>query len=547
MAMTKVYLIQVPLENDYKHTLYFESRAAQQSYFQGRITAANSFSGDKFTYQRKDEKIRINAQYDSIINCNYCMYQNAAYNNKWFYAFITDIKYISDGVTEVFIETDVMQTWAFDYALKQCFVDREHTDDDTIGANTVPEGLETGPYMCAKHTDCPTPSLSADFSDCCYVMASTLDYLVVNSDAEGYQRFKTASGKTYNGIYSGVGYFVFDKQNSADTVISIFTNYGVLDAVQCLFMAPKFLAPLDESKPTRQVKESTFAYENEIAFDKKYLADKVTGIKNNKLKTYPYCYLTVSNSQGANAIYRYEEFSGEQCEFKIKGALSPGCSIRMIPQNYKGSANNEEEGINLAKYPICNFQGDVYTNWLVQNSANIAAAETSGGIAVAAGILSTIAGVAACATGVGAVAGVGMIGGGILSTMNGVNQIQSNLASIEQQSFTPPQARGNLNSGDVLTAAKKNGYQFYFMSIKPEYAKIIDDYFTMYGYKTNRVKVPNTNHRSRFWFTKTIGCELDGAMSQKDMQKIKACYDNGITFWRDAADIAIYNTPNTIL
>lgn len=544
MAMTKVYLIQVPLENDYKHTLYFESKAAQQSYFQGRITAANSFSGDKFTYQRKDEKIRINAQYDSIINCNYCMYQNAAYNNKWFYAFITDIKYISDGVTEVYIETDVMQTWFFDYALKQCFVEREHTKDDTIGANTVPEGLETGSYICAGQT-----GYDGGLTDYVYVLASTLDYLVVDANADGYAKFATAGNKTYNGVYSGVGYFVFDKGETANTVISVFSNNGVLDAVQCLFMAPKVLAPLDTEASTRQVKSSTLPYTQDFRIEKQYLDNTITGIKNNKLKTYPYCYLVASNLQGGEAIYKYEDFANEWCNFHLTGALTPGCSVRMTPKYYKGSDSKEVdiEGLNLAKFPICNFQGDVYTNWLTQNSANIAVAQDTGALSVAAGALSTVAGVAAAATGVGAMAGVSMIGGGVLSTMNGINQIKSNLASIEQQSFTPPQARGNLNSGDVMAADEKIKFMFYAMSIKPEYAKIIDDYFTMYGYQTNRVKVPNTNHRSRFWYTKTVGCEIDGAMAQKDIQKIKACYDNGITFWRDAADIAIYNTANTIL
>jgi hypothetical protein len=69
----------------------------------------------------------------------------------------------------------------------------------------------------------------------------------------------------------------------------------------------------------------------------------------------------------------------------------------------------------------------------------------------------------------------------------------------------------------------------------------------MYGYQTNRVKIPNTNHRERFWYIKTVGCEIDATMAQKDIQKIKACYDNGITFWRDADAIAVYNGSNDIL
>ena len=62
--ITKVYLLRVPLENDYKNTLYFANASAQQTYFQSRIIT--SYNYDNFTYQRKDQIIRVPAHYDSI-------------------------------------------------------------------------------------------------------------------------------------------------------------------------------------------------------------------------------------------------------------------------------------------------------------------------------------------------------------------------------------------------------------------------------------------------------------------------------------------------
>ena len=39
------------------------------------------------------------------------------------------------------------KSWYFDIEYKQTFVERKHVTDDTIGANTIPEGLETGEYV----------------------------------------------------------------------------------------------------------------------------------------------------------------------------------------------------------------------------------------------------------------------------------------------------------------------------------------------------------------------------------------------------------------
>lgn len=53
------------------------------------------------------------------------MYQNENYSTKWFYAFIDDMKYINDSMTEISISTDVWQTWQFDLSFLESFVERE--------------------------------------------------------------------------------------------------------------------------------------------------------------------------------------------------------------------------------------------------------------------------------------------------------------------------------------------------------------------------------------------------------------------------------------
>ena len=244
----------------------------------------------------------------------------------------------------------------------------------------------------------------------------------------------------------------------------------------------------------------------------------------------------MDNNGGGSAVYKYELFNDANdstlCDFVINFALTPGCSIRLLPVYYNGLLGNPNcDGLNAAKFPICNWTTDVYTNWLTQNAVNIP-------LQIASSAVTIVGGVGLMATGAGAAAGGGAVVSGALG-------IASTIGEIYSHSLQPPQSEGNVNSGDVTFSQGDLTFTAYQMSIKKEYAAIIDDFFTMFGYKVNRVKKPNTKHRQRFWYTKTIDVNIDGAsVPQKDLQVIKNCYNNGITFWRDALDINNYSEDN---
>ena len=140
--ISKVYLLNTPLEDDMKNTLYFASSASQQSYFSGTI-------GKTYTdvsYQSDTRTFRCPDHIDTVRRYNYMMYQNTAYSNKWFYGFIKKMTYVSDGFTDVVFEVDPIQTFMFDITVKPSFIEREHTNDDTVGNNLIPENLEHGEY-----------------------------------------------------------------------------------------------------------------------------------------------------------------------------------------------------------------------------------------------------------------------------------------------------------------------------------------------------------------------------------------------------------------
>lgn len=531
--ITEVRLLSVPLGNDYIHTLYFANETAQIDYFLSRSVKHYT----SLTYQRTDHKIRVPEQYDSLLNCNYVMYKNPAYSNKWFYAFINNMTYVDGGRTDIEIETDVIQTWMFKYTVYPSFIEREHVSSDRIGEHTVPEGLETGEYICNKHTKAG------------YSTETELNIVIgVTKDPDG----KNVKGRLYNNIYSGIHYYAFNNTSAGAealrTWLDDYAEDGAADAITCMFLAPKRLSEVAENHMivSGAIVDAQYINGSDSGLSTNTIVDMtdetLQGYSpiNKKLLTSPFRYLLVSNNAGCSVPFQFEEFKSDDGSirapyFVINGCICPGTSIRMIPLNYKGIGRNDEEGINLGKFPCLNWTSDVYTNWLTQNGLNIGT--SIGSSAISAGIGIASAALAPATGGMSLLAGAAALSGGL-------SGIASTVGEVRAHSMQPPQASGNLNSGDVVTASGNNDFHFYDMSIKAEFARIIDNYFSMFGYKIHRVKQPNVAHRENYWYTKTIDANVIGAIPTDHLNKIKACYNKGITFWKNPEKIGNYTVSN---
>lgn len=118
---TEIKLVRCPLSLDNKNQLTFENKQKQFEYF----NSLPSLVITGCTYQRKNGTIRIPRKFEQIMTYDYVMYKNTHYMDKWFYAFITDLHYVNDYLSEINIATDVWQTWQFDLHFKQSFVERE--------------------------------------------------------------------------------------------------------------------------------------------------------------------------------------------------------------------------------------------------------------------------------------------------------------------------------------------------------------------------------------------------------------------------------------
>ena len=522
---SRIRLLKSPIELDEKNQLTFANLTAQTNYF----LSLPYLEYDGNTYQRKDGVIRVETDpvgttYEDLLGYNYCMYQNTAYDNKWFYAFVTEVTYKNDGTTDIKIETDVLQTWKFDINYRQSFIEREHVSDDTIGKHTLPENLETGDYI-----SCNLQPTGFNLPTTCFVVATTEQI--------------TPSYATFNQLLPiGLYYYGLTTLQGIKDLIAILDGQGRGDTVNAVFVTLKdfFYDWGTNQDIDGQISASVrFDYSNNIVIQKvNYLGDNYVP-KNNKLLTYPYSFLQVSNNTGQVVNYRWENFnlitaaSDGTIKFNINGTITPGGSIKAIPVNYNNMVNSNDDDIVLGKLPIGAYNNDVYTNWITQNGVNI-------GINALSSALQIGGGVGLIASGGGALAGAGNIA-------TGLGGIANTLASVYQHALIPDSVSGNVNSGDVNFTIGLTSFMFKRMSIKNEYAKIIDDYFSMFGYKVNTIKVPTFETRTNWNYIKTIGLNITGDIPQNDMQKIKDIFDNGVTFWHNPSTFLDYSQSNAIV
>lgn len=513
-------LRNVPLDSSYQHTIHFNSTTEQANYFIG----LTKFTLNDYTYIRKDNVLRVGVLCDKLYDCNYIAFKNSAYGDKWFYAFIKNVEYVNDNATNITFEIDVMQTWYFNYTVQESFVEREHSVTDAVGDNLIPDNLETGEYVSDDFDG--TNNLGA-YS---IVVAATFD-----------SSLDSVAGGTYSGIYSGLYYNVFDATEYAEvnSFINKAVNENKASGIVSVFMMPTAFvgergqaAKTVDITKTKKVSGGLGNYKN---------------VKNNKLYTYPYNFLYVTNLNGTGVPFPYEYFQSDNCEFGMVGDMSCNPQIYLFPKNYKGVAANYNEKMVMEGFPQCSYNTDAFKAWLAQNSLGTLFNVAGGAAAIgSASVASSIAGTSSAT--IAAIAGGAVSAGAAaipFAMVGGALMIGQQLASVVQHLTLPEQAN-NTQGNSAMTAARIKDFAFMHMHIRPEFAEIIDDYWSMYGYPCHRVKKPNISTRPHWNYVKTIGVNITGSVPVDDMNKIKSVYENGVTFWRKGTEVGHYELDNRV-
>lgn len=505
----------VPLDTSYEHTIYFDSASAQYSYF----ADLQKYNLTNYTYQRVKKGVaRIGIKADNLYDCNYMMFQNTAYGNKWFYAFITSVEFINNECSEITFELDVMQTWFFDCSPDYCFVEREHSLTDIIGDHIEPETVATGEYVMNDYQ--PITSM-IDMAVCVSIV-----------DVEG-----TTDGTLYDGVYGASQLWVYNSTDVSGINSKVNEYKQKPDAIIGMYMFPKIF--IGGNIPTNhRLTYGTGASKTNVTLAGISDNDTLDGYKpkNKKLYTYPYNFYHVDNASGGELSLRYEFFDNNTPIVEISGTITQPVVAIIRPCSYKGVSSYSSvggyttlntESLQLNNYPMCSWNFDAYQTWCAQNALPVALNSISS--MGQTGVASVLSAHPAASLATGA-----------------IGQISSIMSQMYQASISADISKGTMNNGGGNVANHKQQFYGGRCSVNMQYARMIDDYFSMFGYAVRRLKRPNRNSRPHWNYVKTIGATITGSVPADDMRKICSIYDSGITFWKNGSEVGNYNLDNSV-
>lgn len=552
----------VPLDLSYDHTIDFDDLAAQTSYFNAKA----SFTFNDITYIKTTDSFKVVGGLETFIYVTYCFYTNMA--GKRIYAFITDKKYINDNCTEMFMKIDVMQTYQFNYTFKHSMVDREHVDRwYSAGSpimNLVEENLDYGNnYRLAQQTVysgnqpwdwflvVATEALGTDPLGVSAVQGVPTPfhfYLIPHNrsiastyTAKGASSHSIIAGNTFSTIaaelkiisVSYIHYLPIDVSIVLSGSEYTFTCAGAEFVPTPYNATGTYILKLTETTRTNTVTQlGSHSRYSDIIMPASFSATASRSYTyESKLLFYPYLYYLMTDHQSTPTLIKNELLPATVVMKAVQG-LSAQPKVKYYIDNYNG-VDSEGKYTNVMNTSVndLGLSSDAYINYMQNNKAS---AISGIGLALAGGAISL--GVGAATGGVGLAMGAGV-------ALSSFSTVAGELAKRKDLVNMPDNARsyGNNIAFDMIDN-NRSLYMFRF-EISDTYKRIIGDYFALYGYKSNVLKVPSLRTRLRYNFIKTLQCNLasvnNSGVPSPHMEKLQDIYNKGVTIWHHRSGYAV--------
>lgn len=583
----------VPFDINYQHSRLFNNATEQFNYFDSMPRVRSDVH---ISYRRERDAFRVDLNKEQLNEANYIMYQNTAYGNKWFYAFVTTKDFENIGVTYVNFVIDDWQTYMFDIQFRNSLVEREHLlryTNNRPTINTIEENINYGtdydlvfatnghPTGCnflviitnsrlgwSDEVEYSGGIVGVPTSYSYYLLPIGTGGAVWNFDLDGTTTNINGTLRDYLGLISSTEFF-------ANKVVSMFItsytgiNFNVNINTRTVSYRNNANISLSDINATSNItgedKNYSLIAVNWInSFETASLTidtDVLSTIQNSyapfetKLYMSPYFIVELSDMKGNVLTLKPEYLRNYSLSLAIKGSLGTSNKVSYYPEYYNTSVEGSSSFLAdnaildtdptdvavITDYAVAMYQGQ--RNSLLAQQGNIqrnlgfGTANTifSGAGALATTLINPLAGIA------NSMGVAQQANNTILQHKNDMSLYNAKIADIENVPPTVSKMGGNASFS--IGNFQNNIYTRYKV-IKPEYRNLLDNYFKAYGTKTLAFKPVNLNTR-RYWnYVKLLDPNITGSISNDAMQRIKNIFMNGITLWHDN-DVLNYNRDNT--
>lgn len=520
--------------NSDNNQFYFLSKENRDNYFNGKAI----YSGTTYSYVRESRNIiRVPLLKDNIQNINYLRFRNDDYNGSYIYAWVNSVSYINPNCTEISFTVDSWVTYGNDVTILSADINREHISANAdLKQNTIPEGLEIGDYIIIQDVE-----INSEPEPDGYLIVSTLD-LINSGGSTDDPIIQGGVGGSYNGACSGACLY-FVEEGHLDSVLTRMSAYPwVCSGIIGIYPFNRiwnaggvsfFSSMMGFQIGVLNKSESSREYSSNINNPKK------PDVKNQKLCAFPYTYYELAFPDGGSIILKPELLSENRISVKTGIVPVPSPILFYRVEEYQGGIGDDwtNSCYSFSAFPSYPVLNDNYIVSKAQAESMEKLIQTQnkranvlGAIGVAGNIASTVMN----PTAQGGYAS-GQALGNLLSNMyDEHNRAEQSRLRLNQLTDSVALS-GNSSPGacPVLFSSKKAQPRLRVWTLKDEYLKNIDDYFTAFGYRSNRIGVPNLNNRSRFNYVKCNSINIEARCPVEHAEKIEAMFLNGVRLWHD--------------
>ena len=261
-----------------------------------------------------------------------------------------------------------------------------------------------------------------------------------------------------------------------------------------------------------------------------------------KLDTREFTYHVISSSKSENLTLYYENFN-DDVKLYLNNSLDVWTYDEVVVTNY-----GNDDVFNNLRTKLNNelmLSNDAYLNYMKNNREQIQTTQNVNATKTAIGVASILAGSAFISSSVftgggGLGMGLGLIAGGLGSTVSGVGNIVSESAKQYDYKNRLDETKSSANTLMIDIAEGKDKYYLTKYKIHDKYKERVYQLLMKQGYLVNEYRKPNLTSRYYYNYIQCSYVEINPQAIPQDAVRriIENIYLNGTTIWH-------YRNPNT--